>query len=84
MWQQCRVMDVGESSSKNANYTSGITGDTNLSKKFFDKISKITVCLVEIDKNQEIKFKSWTKAAGDERSLGSTGTLYKEGLCDHL
>ena len=48
-------MDIGESSSNYANDTSGISGDTNLSKKSFDELSKIVVGLVETDKNQELK-----------------------------
>ena len=39
-------MDIGESSSNYANDTSDMSGDTNLSKKSFDELSKIFVGLV--------------------------------------
>ena len=55
-------MDIGESSSNFANDTSGMSGDTNLSKKPFDELSKIVV----VSK----------KAARDERLFESTRTLY--------
>ena len=69
-------MDIGEFSSKYAKYTSGMNGDTNLSKKYLDELSKNVVGVVETNKNQEFKiFKSWNKTTRDERSLRSTKTL---------
>ena len=69
-------MDIGESSSNVANDTSGLSGDTNLSKNSFDELSKIAVGLVETNKNQELKIQELEKAARDELSLESTRTLY--------
>ena len=54
-------MDIGESSSIFANDTSGMSGDTNLSKKSFDELSKIVVGLVETKKNQELKIQELEK-----------------------
>ena len=55
-------MDIGESSSNFANDTSGMSGDTNLSKKSFDELSKI-VGLVETNKNQELKIQELEKSS---------------------
>ena len=54
-------MDIGESSSNFASDTSGMSGDTKLSKKAFDELSKIVVGLVETDKNQELKIQELEK-----------------------
>ena len=48
-------MDIGESSSNYVNDTPGMSGDTNLSRKSYDELSKIVVDLVETNKNQELK-----------------------------
>ena len=56
-------MDIGESSSNFANDTSGMSGDTNLSKKSFDELSKIVVGLVETNKNQELKIQELEKSS---------------------
>ena len=61
MGYQRQVMDIGESSSNYANNTSGMSGDTNLSKNSFDELSKIVVDLVEINKNQELKIQELEK-----------------------
>ena len=61
MGYQRQVMDIGESSSNYANDTSGMSGETNLSKKSFDELSKIVVDLVETNKNQDLKIEELEK-----------------------
>ena len=58
-----QVMDIGESSSNYGNDTSGMSGDTNLSKKSFDELSKNVVDLVETNKNQELKIQELERSS---------------------
>ena len=54
-------MENGESSNNFANDTSGMRGDTNLSKKSFDELSKIVVGLVKTNKKQQLKIQELEK-----------------------
>ena len=69
-------MDIRESSRNFAKDTSGMSDDTNLSKKSFDEISKTVVGLVETNKDHELKIQKLEKRKKNERSFKNTRTLY--------
>ena len=56
-------MDFRESSSNYAKNTSGMSGDTKLSKKIFYEQSKNVVGLVETNQNQELKIDDLGKSS---------------------
>ena len=78
-------MDIGESSSNFANDTSGMSGDTNLSKNSFDELSKIVVGLVETNKNQELKIQELEKKQQEMNDrLRAQERYTSKDCCDHL